>query len=238
MEKNIFEIGLETGSDKIHHHGYHHFYCHILEFLRSQKFNMLEIGMDRRYSLNLWLSYFSKAYIYGIDINYEHKDPLNPRCRIFQCDQNDIDKMHFLLKDVNSFKLIIDDGSHVPEMQLSSFNYLFNFKLENGGIYIIEDIETSYWSNGEVYGNIIKSGYKNKNSCVEVFKYLVDIVNSEFLLNNAKEDINTFLDGRIFEETYRKISTITFGHNCIIIRKKEIDEYHYCDRKYRFSQNL
>jgi len=40
---------------------------------------------------------------------------------------------------------INDDGSHVPEHQLFSFDYLFHELLMPGGTYIIEDVETSYW---------------------------------------------------------------------------------------------
>ena len=31
---------------------------------------MLEIGIQNKYSVNLWLEYFPKAFIYGIDINF------------------------------------------------------------------------------------------------------------------------------------------------------------------------
>ena len=35
-----------------------------------------------------------------------------------------------------------------------------------------------------------------------------------------------------------QISTITFGQNCIIIKKKEIFEYKYVNRKYRFPKMI
>ena len=40
-------------------------------------------------------------------------------------------------------ELIVDDGSHVPEHQILSFNFLFKNLLSPGSTYIIEDIETS-----------------------------------------------------------------------------------------------
>ena len=40
------------------------------------------------------------------------------------------------------FDIIIDDGSHLREDQLSSFKILFDKYLNDGGIYIIEDINS------------------------------------------------------------------------------------------------
>ena len=40
--------------------------------------------------------------------------------------------------------MVIDDRSHDPAHQMISFNSLFH-ALNLGGLYIIEDIKTSYW---------------------------------------------------------------------------------------------
>lgn len=47
---------------------------------------MLEIGIDESHSLDTWLEYFPKAFIYGIDIRLEVD---GERHRIFQADQSD-----------------------------------------------------------------------------------------------------------------------------------------------------
>ena len=39
---------------------------------------------------------------------------------------------------------IIDDGSHIPQHQVSTFDLLFRQVLLPGGTYIVEDIETRY----------------------------------------------------------------------------------------------
>jgi hypothetical protein len=41
--------------------------------------------------------------------------------------------------------IVIDDGSHLPRHQLVSFCALFPF-VRPGGLYIIEDIESSYYN--------------------------------------------------------------------------------------------
>jgi hypothetical protein len=93
---------------------------------------------------------------------------------------------------------------------------LFKNLLEPGGVYIIEDIELSYWNpESTLYG--YKSGYFN---LVDSFKKYQEMINSEFT------GVNNLLD----------ISTITFAQNCIIITKRTDEEKAYFDRPYRFHQ--
>jgi hypothetical protein len=127
------------------------------------------------------------------------------------CRLEDLNKVKYAIKDKNLF-FINDDGSHIPEHQLLTFNELFPLLCE-GCIYIIEDIETSYWTKGEIYGYQANYGYKHPNSIIEVFKDVVDSVNSEF----AGEKINKVLH-------HDKIGYITFAKNCIIIVKKNSRE--------------
>ena len=65
--------------------------------------------------------------------------------------------------------------------QVSTFDYLFCHLLLPGGTYIIEDVETSYWTQNGLYGYTTRYGYHHERSCVEVFKDLLDDVNGEYL---------------------------------------------------------
>lgn len=42
------------------------------------------------------------------------------------------------------YDIIIDDGSHMVRHVIASFEALFPY-LRRGGLYIIEDLHTSYW---------------------------------------------------------------------------------------------
>jgi hypothetical protein len=42
------------------------------------------------------------------------------------------------------FDIIIDDGSHVNEHVITTFEYLLPI-LNNEGLYVIEDTQTAYW---------------------------------------------------------------------------------------------
>ncbi len=44
------------------------------------------------------------------------------------------------------FDIILDDGGHTMKQQITSFKILYPF-VKKGGIYIIEDLHTSYWKN-------------------------------------------------------------------------------------------
>ena len=225
-------LGTIYNTDKISHHGYHRFYPKFLNHLREKEGSLLEIGINMMCSLKLWLDYFPNFNIYGIDIDLSYK---HDRGEVFKCDQSNLNDVISILKDIN-FLFIIDDGSHVPEHQLSCFNYLFDEKLLDGGVYIIEDIETSYWKTGDIYGYKTDYGYQNKKSCIEIFKNILDSINNEFLSNDDKNILDNLTN--ISSSTRSKISTITFGHNCIIITKKTKEDYLYDNREYRFKEKI
>lgn len=226
---NDFEkIGLKHGTDKIAQHGYHRFYDFFLKHLRTRKIKMLEIGIEDRHSLDLWLEYFPRAFVYGIDKDIHS---LGKRYQIFKCRQEDTEALSSLkLVDLD---FIIDDGSHVPEHQLESFNYLFMNSLKPGGIYIIEDVETSYWKNGQLYSQVIQSGYKKNNSIVEIFKGAADEINKEFLPGADWIDHNEH--HQIYQDVRKDIGTVTFCQNAIIIQKKDSSYKKFDGREYKWK---
>jgi hypothetical protein len=183
----------------------------------------------------MWLDFFKNANIYGIDIN--DKDFIYKRGQIFKGDQSNKNDLENVVNKIGKCGFIIDDGSHVPKHQLDTFNYLFDKCLDYGGIYIIEDIETSYWKKSKLYGYNINSGYLNEKSIIEIFKNSLDIVNSEFLTDDNKKFLKKH--SKINYENLKYISMITFGYNCIIIKKMTLAEYkRYGERKYRFIDRL
>ena len=99
--------------------------------------------------------------------------------------------------------------------------YYFQFLVE-GGIYIIEDIETSYWVKGNCYGYKTEYGYKHGKSIIEIFKDSIDIMNREFVADKTQ------LSNQILHYNY--IESVSFGRNCIIIKKK-----YNANREYRFK---
>jgi hypothetical protein len=190
----MFQSGIKYKTDKITHHGYQRFYDTFLIPIKNDTMNVLEIGVDDLRSLKMWLDFFPNAKIYGMDINT--KDYVYSRGYIIKGDQSKKKDLVKVAKKTGKCKFIIDDGSHVPEHQLLTFNYLFDKCLDYGGIYIIEDVETSYWKNSNLYGYSINGGYNNDDhNIVQIFKNIVDIVNREFLND---ENITTLKKFKIY----------------------------------------
>ena len=234
MENVLGALGLRYKTDKISTHGYHRFYHDILHHLRDSSFNMLEIGVERFHSIDMWKQYFPLAMIYAIDINVEYKDE---RICIFKGDQSKKEQLEELVPKIPKCSFIIDDGSHVPEHQLLTFDIFFSNVLEDGGVYIIEDIETSYWKSREIFGYPTRYGYGHPNSVIEKFKLVLDFLNSKYL---SKDDKTLLLDRVNFFSlsTLCAISSITFAQNCIIIKKKHQYEYPYSTGVYRYASHV
>jgi hypothetical protein len=115
----------------------------------------------------MWHSYFNgRATIYAIDINPECKKFETDNVKIFTGSQEDPAFLKNVKSTIPQIDVLIDDGGHTMKQQIITFNNLFDHVTENG-IYICEDLHTSYWKN---YGG----GYKNKRSFIEFSKHLID----------------------------------------------------------------
>lgn len=198
---------------------------------------MLEIGIQGGHSVKMWQSIFpSNVFIYGLD---NQNSFVGDQYLVFKADQSIQERMTYVNKyihasEYNEVFLVVDDGSHHPQHQIGSFNYFFSELLLLGGTYIIEDIETSYWRQGHILVRDFEFGYKHAQSAIEIFKHLVDDVNYEFLADDDRLVQDALLNGLFSEKTRRLISSISFGHNCIIIVKKSAEEVLvYNDRMYR-----
>lgn len=220
MANRMYDIGLKYQTDKITHHKYHEIYDFFLHPLYNRTGSILEIGILQGKSLNMWLELFPNAYIYGMDIGQTYSGNRHTVIKGDQSKEHDLNLVKDTIKNNNVF-FINDDGSHIPEHQLLTFNILFPLLCE-GGVYIIEDIETSYWTKGGLYGYQTRYGYKHPDSIIEIFKEVADSVNTEFAKN---------ISNRV--QHHDKIGSITFSKNCIIIVKKNAES-----RQYRFSYNL
>lgn len=213
MKKSFFEICKQAKTDKVNCHGYHFFYPQFLEKLRDETFNMLEIGYGEGHSIEMWSEYFPNCNFFCMDINTEIT--YNDRCKVVKGDQSKKEDLQEIVKKIKKARLIVDDGSHNPKHQYETFVYLFEHLLEEGGTYIIEDVETSYWN-----PNAVLYGYRVGNfDLMKKMSYCKDMINYEF----SKTE-NTL-----------KIATITYAQNCIILTKRTKIEQEYFNRKYRFE---
>ena len=151
----------------------------LFEIYRDQQINLLEIGIQNGGSLEVWSEYFQKARkIIGCDID--------KKCEVLKYDD---DRIAVIVDDANSddcerkiiqlaqvFEIIIDDASHRSSDIVRLFARYFPH-LNDGGIYIVEDLHCSYWESYE-------GGLNNPFSAMAFFKRLSDLVNYEHWKND------------------------------------------------------
>ena len=197
------------GSDKWGSHWYARHYQQHFSPLRWKKLNILEIGAggyDDPHkggaSLRMWKRYFPKSNIYSIDI-YDKSALQEERIKIFKGSQIDSEFILKVYKEIGEIDIIIDDGSHINQHVIESFAIMFPL-LKSGGIYVVEDLQTSYWDN---FGG--SCDLNSPKTSMHLFKCLVDSLNyEEFPDKNYKP---TYFDENII--------SIHFYHNMVFIYK-------------------
>ena len=193
------KLGIQCKTDKADA-GYLDVYEKYFDILKDSEISILEIGIQNGYSLELWNKYFSKAKIYGVDID-DKSQFQNNRTKTLKGDQAD---KSFLSTLPDNIDIIIDDGGHTMMQQMTTFGYLFK-KLAVGGVYIIEDLGTSYM---EAYGGNLE----NKNTALSALETFVETgkISSQYIS----------LEDSIYIEThYKNIVIDRIGGIIAIITK-------------------
>lgn len=213
-KKDLKKIALLFGTDKegVHHYAQH--YEHHFMKLRKQRLNILEIGVGGYdnpkaggESLRMWKTFFPKSKIFGIDI-YDKTLINEKRIKIFKGNQADEQFLKKVITNIGTVDIIIDDGSHYNNDVITSFKILFPL-LNINGIYVIEDLQTSYWENiaGNDWGG--SHDLNAQHTSMNYLKSLTDCLNSvEFNKNNYER---TYLD--------KHIISMHFYHNIVFIYK-------------------
>ena len=67
--------------------------------------------------------------------------------------------------------IVIDDGSHLGRYQIASFEVLFPL-IAIGGLYVIEDLHTSYWPGSW------EGGYRQSETGIKFLKLIIDDVHA------------------------------------------------------------
>lgn len=180
LNSNLNFLALAYGTDK-KANGYIPFYHQHFKSIRKKRLRILEIGIggykdpkEGGHSLRMWKAYFPKSMIYGLDV-FDKRQIEEPRIKTFKGSQNDSNFLKSLSKEIGVLDIIIDDGSHVSEHIITSIRNLFPI-LKNGGIYVIEDLHTSYWPHFGRKGEIVNESM----SAISMLKMMIDGLNYQF----------------------------------------------------------
>lgn len=127
-----------------------HDYCrHLDRFFDALRYNpikLLEIGVGGGESIQTWLEYFPQAKVFGIDMVHDTnpwntpKLPPHERYKFIHGDQSSmVFWKSFVAMHGGDWDIIIDDGSHISNHMIVTFNFMWDF-VKSGGLYEVEDL--------------------------------------------------------------------------------------------------
>ena len=104
---------------------YFEVYERYLAGIRRSNPIILEIGVELGGSLEMWRDYFGPASrIYGIDINPSAKRHEDIATKVFIGDQRDRAFLRSVLHEIGTPDVVIDDGGHTANQQITAFEEL------------------------------------------------------------------------------------------------------------------
>jgi len=206
---DLTQLAQEFGSDKWGTHRYTPHYERHFAHLRDREMLVLELGIggyaregQGGASLKMWKWFFPRARVVGVDLQ-DKSFVDEPRIRTFQGSQTDRKLMRRIVKRFGAPTIVIDDGSHQSPHVITSFEILFPM-LADGGIYVIEDTQTSYWPRFK--GSV---DLDDPTTSMAMVKRLMDGLNHEKYLDDSYRATYT----------HRHVVAVHCYHNLVVIEK-------------------
>lgn len=207
-------------------HKWHHYFriydIHFNRFINKNPV-ILEIGVQNGGSLEMWNSYFDgKCKIYGIDIDKKCLDiPKKLKANNIKIDIGNQEKRDFwkkYLKDKPKFDIVIDDGGHTMSQQIITYEELINHMTDNG-VYLCEDLHTSYWRN---WGGQLR----NPKTFIEYSKKFIDMLHWYHLRKDKYSSKKlTDDDKRIYKRFRKMVHSVHYYDSIIVLELcKDIEE--------------
>ena len=224
--QSLHEIAINLETDKGENgHNYIKFYENAFRDLRESPIKLLEIGILKGQSIQLWRRAFTHAQIYGADYMQGYLDKIAklPRVTAIFVDQSD----HISLENLASygpFDIIIDDGSHVTPHQSLTWEILWP-QINPGGWYIVEDRHVGYRPEfqQEQRQELGEYTYSPGNSITDYFVKILPELSwygenkfSEYSFHKRSTDEPT--------DNQKTIASITFTPGLIAIQKLRKNE--------------
>lgn len=164
---------------------YFDIYNKYFEKFRKKEVVILEFGISHGGSLQMWKHYFGKrARIIGVDINPECKKLKESQVEVYIGSQEDRDFLKKLMKKIGEVDIIIDDGGHTMNQQICTFQETYKF-VKPGGIYLTEDLHTSYWPD---FGG----GLRKQGTFIEYSKMMIDQLHAWYSRDPGSLQVDDF----------------------------------------------
>jgi 23S rRNA U2552 (ribose-2'-O)-methylase RlmE/FtsJ len=200
--RNYFEQNDKRLINKFDH--YFDVYERYFSKFKNKKITIVEIGIYQGGSLQMWREYFGKeATIWGIDIDPRCKSLEEENTHIIIGSQEDPIFLRSILDKIGIIDILIDDGGHTQNQQIISFEELYKQVNPDGGIYLCEDVHTSYMN---VYGG----GHKRNGSFIEYSKSIIDQLNAYYSEQGSL----------VINDITRTTNSIHFYDSIVVFEKK------------------
>lgn len=204
MSDNFLYKYFLTNTGKRIHKWLHYFDIYERHFarFRNQSPVIVEIGVFGGGSLSMWKEYFGEgSRIIGVDINPACKDYEDKDIEIFIGSQDDPSLIESIFSKYPNIDIVLDDGSHMMNHMIASFN-LFYDRINQNGIYMVEDTHTCYWDD-------YNGGLKHPDSFIEFAKNKIDSLNA----THTRGELPT-------SEFTQSTSSISYYDSIVVFEKK------------------
>ena len=179
-------------------------YDEVLAGWQGRDVSFLEIGIYKGGSLPMWQGFLGAgSRLVFCDIDPACRDLALPGTTVEIGDQADPAFLERLGQAHGPFDLVVDDGGHKMHQQIASFRHLWP-RLRDRGLYIVEDVHTSYWPG---FGG----GLREPASFIEFAKDLIDRMHSWYTDDDA---------GFPLHPLAREIGGIRFFDSLVVIEKR------------------
>jgi hypothetical protein len=196
-------------------------YNRILADYRDKPIALLEIGVQNGGSLEVWSEFFPAArQLVGCDINPRCAQLVfeDQRIAVVVGDANSDEVQNAVLAYAPRLDIVIDDGSHRSSDIAKTFARYFPY-VEDGGVFIAEDMHCSYWQEFE-------GGLFDPLSSIAFFKQLADVVNHEHwgVREPPSSVLKPFFDKYRLQMTdaeLQHVHSIEFINSMCVVRKQK-----------------
>jgi cephalosporin hydroxylase len=196
------QLFFEYDGERLIHKWAHYLsiYSRLFAPFRNSAPRFLEIGVSQGGSLEMWRSFFGpNATIFGIDVDSECAKFDDHIASVRIGSQADPAFLHSVVAEMGGLDIVLDDGSHVASLQAASLKTLFPL-LSYGGLYIVEDAHTAYWS-------AFEGGYRRRGTIVETGKSIID-------------DLHAWYHDRGYRHPEIEVGSIQFFDSIVAIEKQ------------------
>lgn len=204
------DVAAQFDTDKVRDlHDFLGLYERRLQHLRSEAFTMIEVGVLRGGSLKTWAEYFQNARVVGADINPDCKVHEGGNAYVRIGDATDTLFLFNLFQEFGRPRVFLDDGSHRWDHMIFTFQVVFPLMLP-GGIYIMEDIDTSFQAH-------LENAPFNGLSPISSFDYLAKLARV-VAGENALKDEQPY--DMFIAANAPWVGSVEFGRRTAVISKK------------------